>query len=753
MSLSIRQYALLFALLTLLTIGLFAYRAYSEFQHTSDNIQQSQRVAAQNELRHSLEQTLNQLIVNTRKLTEWEEIHQQIDNPSFFAYWYNNRLKQTTGELEKYISDLMIYDIEGKALAKLDDSSLPHQLDSIPGYISYFLFDQNHHVFTFPITSNSSLKRIGYLSIRTNLIELLKKQTNFYYISPQSLELSDEILNRTVYNLEPEHIRYHIVKTEEIRQLEQQLQNSILELAITVIIPSLLLYALLVYIFSKPINRIIQYIDALKYSPETSDRFLYSPVFEVRELKEVSQSLREYHNQLFDTHAILDEKNKALWEQAHRDSLTGAYNRRAFDDQWKNLNDLLAEHRVNVSFMLFDIDLFKSINDTYGHQVGDEVIRAIADCITRSLRKGEHLFRLGGDEFATFLIDSDANASMEVARRCLTSIADYPFENIGIPESVRVSIGISHTSGSDTESFNNLQWQADAAMYAAKRPGNADIVVYNDSLSDDSKGLLSSWLSNTVYQAIDKGTGLRLYYQPIVNFETQRISYYEALIRIHVDGEVVPPSSIFNVVEARRFEVELDRAVIRQLIEDLKAEKIPMKTGVSLNLSGPSLTNPNITEWLRDLIPFLEDYKIVIEITETALITEINRVTSHLKEMQKAGFIIALDDFGSGYSSVKYLASMPVDVVKFDITLTQCLLLDDQRQMIFRLKEMIEEAGHQLVAEGIEDLTLLNQVIDSEFHYGQGYLFGKPAEMPLPPEQLDKTHLGQSVNYEQLKLH
>ena len=306
-----------------------------------------------------------------------------------------------------------------------------------------------------------------------------------------------------------------------------------------------------------------------------------------------------------------------------------------------------------------------------------------------------------------------------------------------MPEPVRVSIGISQASSDNADSFMDLQWQADAAMYAAKRPGTSDVVVYSEEITQGSKGLLSSWLSNTVYQAIDKGIGLVLFYQPIIDFSGNDVCYYEALVRIRTDDEILSPMSIFNVVEARHFEVELDRAVIRKLNEDLANGRLPRGTGASLNLSAPTLSRPEVIEWLRPLSAFNNNYKIVIEVTETALITDIKRVTTHLNKLSKMDFTIALDDFGSGYSSVKYLASMPVDVVKFDITLVQCLTDEKQRKMITRLAQMIEEAGHQLVAEGIEDKALLQNVIATGFHYGQGYLFGRPEEQPREPKEVE----------------
>lgn len=752
MSLSIRQYALLFAAISLLLISGFAYRTYLEFDHTNSNIEQSQQNAALKEIKHNLKNTLSILNDSINELTTWEETHQQLANPAFFPYWYSRRMKHTARNLQQFISDLMIYDINGNALAQLTDNTLPAKIET-PVKNNHYVFEKNSLLFTLPvIDTETANKPKGYLTVRVDLIQLLKKQSS-YYISPDSIALSKFLPEGPVVEIKPEFIEYEIIKTRELDLLKNQLNKSTTEMIILIILPALVFYGLLVYILSRPINDIHAYLVKLNASPEQHESYESNLFFNVKELQAINESLHTYHSELFDTHAVLDEKNKALWDQAHHDALTGSYNRRAFDEQWSNLNDLLAEHRVNISFILFDVNLFKSINDTHGHQVGDEVLKAIVNCIHRSLRKGEHLFRLGGDEFASFLIDSTTEIALEVAQRCLDAIETFPFENIGMPEPVRVSIGISQASNDDFDSFRDLQWQADAAMYAAKRPGNADIVIYTDEITENSKGLLSSWLSNTVYQAIDKGIGLVMYYQPIIDFNKRKISYYEALVRIHANGELISAASIFNVVEARRFEIELDHAVIRRLTEDLKEGKIPEGTGVSVNLSAPTLTKPSIVEWLQPLKRYAQDYKIVLEVTETALITDLRQVTAHLNELRKLGFTIALDDFGSGYSSVKYLASMPVDVVKFDITLVQCLLDDKQRLMITRLAQMIGEVGHELVAEGIEDKVLLDQVIASGFHYGQGYMFGRPEQTPKKQSEIEAILLENHPSFEQLSLH
>jgi len=738
MSLTIRQYALFFALVTMCMVVLFAVQSWLEFTTTRENIAHSQQLAASRELNQTVGQVNSLLASNAREFAQWEEVQQQLTDSKFFTYWYNLRLKQTSHKLQRNILDLMLYDKSGKALAELSENTLPLQLERLPEKSLYYFENTDQQIYSIPIYSTVSEELSGFLAVRINLTRLITLNASFHYLQPDKLALANDRVGSYSDSLSEKVFLFEIAKTPEIQHLEKQLYASIQKLTFLVILPMLILYALLVYIVSVPINGITEFILKLRSTPDINHGCEFKGFFQVRELSEVCDSLFHYHSDLYDTHAVLDQKNKALWDQAHHDALTGVFNRRAFDDQWQNLNDLLSEQRVDVSFLLFDINLFKSINDTHGHQVGDEVIKAISGCITLALRKGEHVFRLGGDEFAIFLIDTTAAAAMEIAQRCLEEIKAFNFADIGMPEPVRVSIGISEARGGDKNAFQDLHWQADAAMYAAKRPGSDDIVIYSDEITQGSKGLLSSWLSNTVFQAIDKGTGLQLFYQPIIDFRNNQISYYEALIRIFANDEMISPGSIFNVVEARRFEIELDYAVIRQLAKDLESGKIPEGTGVSLNLSGQTVTRAVLLEWLQPLQRFTDKYKIILEVTETAMITELGTVSEHLKQLRKMQFVIALDDFGSGYSSVKYLSTMPVDVVKFDITIVQSLLDETQRVMISRLAQMIDEAGHLLVAEGIEDTELLELVLQTGFHFGQGFLFGRAEAQPaiIPSEKL-----------------
>jgi EAL domain-containing protein (putative c-di-GMP-specific phosphodiesterase class I) len=269
-------------------------------------------------------------------------------------------------------------------------------------------------------------------------------------------------------------------------------------------------------------------------------------------------------------------------------------------------------------------------------------------------------------------------------------------------------------------------------------------VLFEDRMAAETQGVFSNWVNTAVYEAVTDGNGLSMFYQPVVTLEPNRqprLSYYEALLRIRYENEWIMPSNIFPVVEARRLELELDRSVIGKILDDLRAGHITPGSGVSINLSGPTIVHERLCSLLDNFRPFLHDYRIVLEITETALITQLGIAGRNLERLRKAGFQIALDDFGSGYSSLRYLATMPVDIVKFDIALVRGLAQESQRNIVLHLAHMILEAGYTLVAEGIDSDELLDCVRAAGFGYGQGYHFGRPIEVAelAPPPQLAMT--------------
>jgi len=451
------------------------------------------------------------------------------------------------------------------------------------------------------------------------------------------------------------------------------------------------------------------------------------------ELEKVRVSLNDYQDQLDEARLSIQQQDKKLRSLVHRDPLTGTLNRHGFAKELERIKDLAATQQTDLSLAVFDCDHFKGINDSYGHEVGDRVIQIVAELVQTTLGQDTPLYRIGGDEFAAILLDTHAARAEAVAKQCLEAIGRHPFSELGVGEPIRVSIGIAYAEAVDPDQLADLQWQADVALYHAKQPGHNKVIVYSAEMEARSHTVVTNWVTKAIFDAMTSGETFEMHYQPVVDLARKEPEYYEALVRIRADDELILPSSIFPVVEARRLEVEFDYASFDRILQDLKSGGIPAGTGVSINISGPSLVAPRTVERLRAFEPYMKDYRIVLEITETTLITQLQRASDNLNKLRRAGFAIALDDFGNGYSSFRYLANMPVDIVKFDRTMVDSLGSEDKQGHIAEhVARLMSDAGYKIVAEGVESAQKLDKVVAVGFSYAQGDLLGRPTKLPLP---------------------
>jgi diguanylate cyclase (GGDEF)-like protein len=495
-------------------------------------------------------------------------------------------------------------------------------------------------------------------------------------------------------------------------------KRTLLFVVLGALLLSFAFYTTAIRLLERPMQQLLKHLQALK--DRGDEAVLLDESLNLSELEEVRVALNEYQDTL--THA-----NQQLWEQAYHDVLTGCYNRRAFEEHWNGLKATVPGSRSYVSLLLFDCNHFKAINDTYGHDVGDHVLQAIGQAIQEALRSGDNLYRIGGDEFVLVMLHANAEAADQLARRCLERISRLDFVSYKIREPVRVSVGVATTLADNEDSLKTLHLKADIAMYHAKRPDNQNIVHFTDDMSDQTASVLSSRVISAVHDAITLGDNVVMYYQPILNLESQSVEYYEALVRIRDEQGMISPAEIFQIVENRGLEKEFDKAVLRAILRDLEAGLIPEGRGLSINLSGPCVIEKELLQWMEPFVPHLLKHKLQLEVTETTLIRQLHTASNYLDQLRRKGFLVALDDFGSGYSSMRYLATMPVDIVKFDITLIRDLdESSKQRKVIEGLAELILNAGFPLVAEGIESERMLERVQNLGFTYAQGYLIGHP---------------------------
>ena len=728
--LSITQYVIGFFIILLMFLSMIGYGMLSEINALSQKTSLNNQKAAQQELTETITQITTYLEHTARTASAWDELRQQFNNSSYYNYWHGSRALNS-GVLPSNLDAIELYDTNGKSLSGPfnNNSSMPASINKNEMGLSLVKSAGHDYLFYFfPVWADEAREiLLGYTGVKLDFINRINSLRKFRYLDLKTLHVDSRedqpLLNQDIVA----NIKFKLAPNQATTELERIMHATLYRVGAIITLATFFAYLILTYVLARPLRQLSQHIDTIRN--EQSNHLLIPPRgrFSVSELENVRLSLNDYQQRLEAMHLKLEHKNDELWTLANHDPLTGIYNRRAFEDDCENLLKIAASNTVHTTFLLFDCDHFKAINDTYGHQVGDMVIQGIAEAIHAALRAGDRLYRLGGDEFATLLYDTDIPHATKIAERCTELINAYDFSNLGIMEPVRVSIGLAHASGLDREGLIILHKQADLAMYHAKRPGQPNIAVFTDAMTNTNESLVSNLETHAIYQAISSIDMFQMHYQKVIRLPGNTIDYYEALVRIRHGNNLIMPSGIFPVVEARRLEVEFDLAVIERIRTDLKSEIVPKGTGVSINVSGPSIVNQEVLNKLLLFKPFLQDYKLVLEITETSLITQINHASTNLNQLRKAGFVIALDDFGSGYSSMRYLSNMPVDIIKFDISMIHSLQDNDKQSLIVKnLARLLKNADYQLVAEGIETAELLETVKQLEFTHAQGFFLGKP---------------------------
>ena len=692
----------------------------------------SNREAAHQEVGRAVGVTLAELERQLKRIAAWDETRQQLVDSTYYRYWRENRaLKE--GRLAPFILDLELYAVDGTALA----GHSGHMPGSLPADRLMLGRDaEGPRLYLFSPVRIDGGRSLGHAALKVDLVSALLSLNRFRYADVEALGLVEP-----GGGLEKDRWRAvddgaALTRWIEVRPrplpetvaLERVMRETLWQLALLALLLGALYYLLVVRLLQRPLSLLVRHIDALRRGESSP---LASPprwCLRLSELEGVRHSLNHYQEALEAAQVSLRQKDRELWTLSRRDSLTGLRNRAAYDEEWHQMLAVVRGRPVGVTVMLVDGDHFKALNDSYGHEVGDEVIRIAARCLTKLVGEDDRLYRIGGDEFAIRLIDVSAEAAEERARQCQVLMGEYDFKaELGIKEPVRFSIGLAHVEGRDEAALLKLHKHADIAMYQAKRPGGAKIVRYRPEMGEGAEATVSSRYLHAVYAAIERGEGFEPHYQPVRSLG-DGADYHEVLARLRDEEGLISPAHIFPVVAAEGLEVEFDLALIGHLAALLERRALPAGAGLSINLDAGSLTDPRIHERLPRLEPYLAERKLVLEVTETALIADLKEASRILQELRERGFTIALDDFGSGYSSLRYLSSMPVDVVKFDISMVRDLEGEGgQRRITETIVRMILEAGYQLVAEGVESEALMARVRESGFTHAQGYLLGRPA--------------------------
>ena len=412
---------------------------------------------------------------------------------------------------------------------------------------------------------------------------------------------------------------------------------------------------------------------------------------------------------------------------ARHDPLTGIANRYAlFEALEKQIARAMRSGQAGA-LLLFDLDNFKAINDRLGHIAGDSALRAVANRLATALRSEELAARLGGDEFAAVISPVSPQTAESVARRLLATIAQItvPLPDRVIHLSASCGIALFPEHGTTVE---ELLIAADRALYAAKYRGRGRLEVYEPAISEPQQSARTALLP-IVQSALESGN-LTLFAQPILDLRHGHITGYELLLRLRDGERVIEPGLFLPIAERLGILPRFDLWGLEQVCE----LNLTTRGRIHLNLSAQTLRDTRYFHELRDLLersPFAPG-QLVIEVTETTALVDFVQAREFLQELRERGCLIALDDFGVGYSSLYLLRSLPIDFVKIDGMFIVDLPENSVNQSIVHaIVSLVRALGAETIAEWVENEEALALLRELEVDYAQGYLIGRPEPLEL----------------------
>jgi len=430
------------------------------------------------------------------------------------------------------------------------------------------------------------------------------------------------------------------------------------------------------------------------------------------------------------------KKQEKIEYLAYHDPLTGLANRTFLKQQLKNFMSLSKRINKKLAFIFIDLDNFKMINDTFGHESGDELLREIANRLSKSIRKSDLVARIGGDEFIIVLNNIENKSQVENVVKKLQKVLKEPITLSNKKVEITFSAGICMYPD-DTEDINEIFQFADIAMYESKKLGKNKFSFINISLKKEINEMYQT--VEELKNALKKEDELILYFQPKIDIVKNSVVGVEALIRWnHPKKGLLTPFHFIDYAEKGGIINLIDDYVLKTAIKTLKKwekEENLKKLSLALNISANKFNDPSFVDEIKNLINYykIDPSKLEIEITETLSMKNINYTINTLNKIKNLNVHIAIDDFGTGYSSLNYIKELPFDVLKIDQSFIKDILRDKDDLLITKMIVEISKILNKInVAEGVENEEILKAVKQIGIRIIQGYYFSKP----LPENEL-----------------
>ena len=409
---------------------------------------------------------------------------------------------------------------------------------------------------------------------------------------------------------------------------------------------------------------------------------------------------------------------------AHRDQLTGCFNRSHLQ---KCVSELSRYHAGTCALLFFDIDRFKMINDRYGHETGDQILKKLATRAQAGLAKSDTLVRLGGDEFVILYRDVEDREVLVGKVEHLLEQMSEPFQANSIRLTPTVSMGLAFFEpGAD--SLTNAMSEADIALYASKVGGRNRLTVFNETLGAAAKE--RDQIEVDLKAAIERDEFV-LHYQPRIDINSQRILAVEALVRWqHPTRGLLSPGVFIPICEETGLIEQIGQIILKRGLNQAQAWfEQGIDIGVSINISPLQLEDPNLIATLENFArrPGFAAQRIELEVTENVLIGDLAKMAQRLRDIAALGYRIAIDDFGVGYSNLSYISDFPVDCIKIDRSFIG--KLPEAGPVIRLILALARQIGACTVAEGVETAEQANWLLAQACDQAQGFLFHPP--MPV----------------------
>lgn len=433
----------------------------------------------------------------------------------------------------------------------------------------------------------------------------------------------------------------------------------------------------------------------------------------------------------------LNAYQRQLHDLAYYDRLTGLPNRALFLDHLQHaVADRSLSKQKMVGLMLLDLDRFKTVNDSFGHSAGDNLLRQVGQRLKQKVRDCDMVARLGGDEFAIILPHIRHGEALGIIASEVLTAFNEPFDLQGRLVQMTASIGIASCPEDSRDAFELLQ-MADTAMYHARSKGRNHLLFCSKELSASAKVRLT--LEGALHNAL-KQHEFELYYQPKVELQSGKLIGAEALLRWHhPELGIVSPDQFIPIAEDSGMIIELGEWVLRSACRTIarwnRTGDAPLK--VAVNFSPRQFDKKNLVETVAAILEQTgcQPEWLELEVTESLLLEERDDVLNMLKRLTRMGCTIAIDDFGTGYSALGYLTKFPINTLKIDRSFVSNVTTTRESAVLVKaIVFMAHALGLDLVAEGVETNDQAAFLDDIECRYAQGYLFGKP----VPQEQFEE---------------